>query len=165
MKKTSGSTQTSLPEDRQRIDDEHNHLQKILSDLEAACHKLQGGEGCDTCDSEQQAACQGRINSFLYHLHHTCASHFAHEEFIMQNHDGLMLENDHIREHEQDHRVVLSRLEALTAECLSMTRQRRSAEAYRRLFSQAMALLHEHDHSRDKVILDAFDQQMQPGPP
>lgn len=163
MQNTSNSTQPSLPEDYQRIKDEHDLLQKILNDLEAACHNLQNEEGCEACEPGQQAACQGRINSYLYHLHHICASHFAHEEFIMQNHDKMTLENDHIRAHEQDHRALLSALDALTTECLSMSEQRRYAESYRRLFTQAMALLQKHDQSKDKFVLDAIDQQLMPG--
>jgi len=110
------------PADYRVIEKEHKLLEKYLNDLRdaCACSNLDKVLNCQVCDHEKQASCQGRLHSFLFCIFELAAKHFEHEEAIMLRRPHVTKENEHYRNHHQDHAEIMQKLHALVDECLSL---------------------------------------------
>ena len=135
------------------IKNEHKELGKYLIDLRdaCACRDLK----CQTCAQAKQAACLGRLPSFLFHIVELSEKHFDHEEKIMLNRPNNTNECEYFSYHHEAHVNLMLRLQALSYEYLSMKNENYIGEIYRLFYEKITDMFEEHDHLFDNPFIES----------
>jgi hemerythrin len=154
------SIETSLLDDIELIELEHESLRELLDEIEDTCCNIENNLGCETCDNAQCAACEGRFNSYLYGLLHISALHFAHEESKLLSQLDNSPDSGQVKAHKKEHLKIIEKLEKLADECEVLSRKMQSAEAYRILHANVVKLFEEHERLMDGPLLLLIGQKL-----
>lgn len=150
------STSASLTtDDYILIEEEHEQLDKFLSDLRETCCNLDNQLDCKTCDREKVASCRGRFPSFLYRLLETTGTHYNHEETIMLSRSHVTEKYEYFRAHRQAHIAIIKEIKAIVDECDALEQQALTAEGYRQLYQKISKLFEEHERAFDSPFIQS----------
>jgi len=99
--------------ERQLIEDEHAHIERLLRELRETCCEFDSLKGCLGCGREKIASCQGRLISFEYVFIDLVIEHFKNEEKIMSKIFSNQDTNECFRFHQQEHDKLLREMQGL----------------------------------------------------
>jgi hemerythrin len=143
------------PADYLIIENEHQLLEKYLTNLRDACvcSNLDKLPDCKTCDNEKQTSCLGRLPSFLFHIIELAGRHFNDEEIIMLSRPHVTKDYEYFRIHKQAHNDIMQKLHMLTDSCLALRSRDSVVEIYIQFHKTLSDLFEEHDRSFDDPFI------------
>lgn len=146
------------PADYVLIDEEHARLEKLLHDLHETCGNLDTLLGCQDCDSEKVATCQGRLPSYIHDLIDLIDIHFYHEESIMLSRPQAKAGKsgyEYFRLHQQAHNNIMQELKSIAGKCSTSYKPEKTAEDYRHFYKRLLDMFEEHDRTFDSPFIQS----------
>lgn len=141
--------------DRQVIENEHARLAQFLCDLCDICGEPVPSADCHKCGNEKFASCQGLLPSFFYDFHDLLNEHFENEETIMSSLPQSEPLDEYLRQHQEDHALVIQELQHLIRESTVLSQQGNVVVAIQQFRQLIKSRLREHDRFFDAILLNA----------
>ncbi|MDZ4140535.1 MAG: hypothetical protein U1C48_00880 [Methylotenera sp.] len=139
--------------ERRQIEDEHVRLNQFLQNLRETCDEFYSLEGCQSCDREKIASCQGRLISFEHVFLDFLIEHFKNEEKIMAGIFNNQDTNEHFLLHQQEHDNLLREMDNLMHKLSNMSERGQTVVAIREFHHRVMELFGEHFRNFDDYLL------------
>lgn len=146
-------------DDYQQLEEDHLRIKTYLEALSGVCVNLNNHLKCDSCAKTRHASCDGLLPSFLYDAIDIIGSHFQREESLMGAYPSDAIMPADLLNHHKAHANILKTLENVASDCMKMSEEGKTDDAYRKLCNDLTVLFKEHEKCFDERLMQSINRR------